>query len=110
MANDVMIDRVLAQILYAPETHNQDTWAKEDECGTTRCVAGWAVYFSDDYFIQKYEWQTSGQPVRVSDGSTVLWSEAGADVLGIDLAQADYLFFETNNEQAVDFLKELKNN
>lgn len=32
-----------------PDLHNQNYYAARGECGTTRCVAGWATYLSGTY-------------------------------------------------------------
>lgn len=112
MANDFIIDQVLAQILMFPETHNQDGWETQESCGTTRCVAGWAVHFSEDYdIVNLARFGGNAYPVRkgAPEYDYSFWSSAGADVLGLSEYEAEYLFFECDNEQAVEFLKDLKN-
>ena len=108
MANDFIIDKILAQVLMFPETHDQDMFMDTAaQCGTTFCVAGWAVHFSDEYEI--IETGNTGYPVRKRDHVELLWSESGQDILGITEDQANHLFFETNNEEAISYLKDLKN-
>ncbi len=43
--NRELFQKIHDQITGHPETHNQDSW--ESLCGTTRCVAGWAVHFTN---------------------------------------------------------------
>jgi hypothetical protein len=41
MPNQELFKKIHDQIEEYPETHNQSSWG----CGTTKCVAGWAVHF-----------------------------------------------------------------
>lgn len=50
--NIPLFRKIHAQIESFPESHNQGSW----ECGTSRCVAGWAVHL------------TTGQPVYATIG------------------------------------------
>lgn len=38
--------KVLAQITSEPDTHDQYVWETVTSCGTSRCVAGWALHFA----------------------------------------------------------------
>lgn len=44
--NRELFQKIHDQITMEPETHWQGTW--ESDCGSTRCVAGWAIHFATD--------------------------------------------------------------
>jgi len=54
MPNRELFQKIHEQISAHPDTHYQGSW--ETGCGTTRCVAGWAIHL------------TTGAPVFGSDG------------------------------------------
>lgn len=90
--NQDLFQRVYDQITSEPETHDQCDWEGRDECGTTRCVGGWAIHFTN--------------PGRGVDdaafalGFTMI-SQYARHLLGLDETQAQTLFYYVNNEQAV---------
>lgn len=58
----------------------------EVTCGTTQCVAGWAVAISDkEKFVKNVNNDTTG----------LNWTEDGRDALGITGDEADWLFWNT---------------
>jgi hypothetical protein len=59
MANIEKLEAVLGQIKAHPEQHNQREWAERNECGTSYCLAGWAV---------------------VLEGHEILWDEVAEGV------------------------------
>src|SRR6476619_3512263 len=100
MANTFVAHQVLAQVMMFPETHDQQTWVgdedafdEESQCGTTMCLAGWAVHFSDQFNIEKVPCTclnptctyNSVVAVSVKTGLPEVWEVAGAEALGIDL-------------------------
>lgn len=88
------IDRVFTGY---PEQHDQGSW--ESVCGTTRCVAGWAIYIA-----------TGGQPLYNTDAYRrlcrelgipgALPSELGAALLNLNARDAGILFYDTTNLEA----------
>ena len=82
---------VLDQITTYPETHDQRDWV--GDCGTTACVAGWALMFQLGYL----PW-----------GSWEILVEAQR-LLGLSDYDAVRLFHFTSNEQARLALKFLTN-
>jgi hypothetical protein len=60
----LMRKRVLAQIENEPGSFDMDSWEEglydEDgkQCGTTRCIAGWAVYFAEKDGRRTLVWDT----------------------------------------------------
>ena len=118
MFNSFVADQILGQILAFPETHDQNNWENTNECGTTRCIAGWAIHFSDQFEVETREQDCScgcgaprlrTSPVRKSDGSVVDWVSAGAEILGIDNVSAEILFHTFDDESAIQKLKMLAN-
>lgn len=93
-----------------PQNWDQDTWNTfgsfrgqlaqntnnmEDACGSTACIAGWAVRFTpfDDEILNKI----LNQARRFIDGSLDpdVWSAAGRYALGLDGDLAYALFYST---------------
>jgi len=95
MANKELFRKVYEQITQNPETHDQGDW--ENECGTTRCGAGWALHFHRPN-------QSIFKTMRevVNTGSIDV---AARRVLGLNKSEADYLFYEASNEEAVEFIR-----
>lgn len=115
---------ILGYITEHPERHDQSQWADIDDtiktaeevnaCGTTGCVAGYSVLFSND---PRFEYETnetrtgtyvSIQPklVKFPDylGSNGAWFEAGKENLGLNEMDAKKLFYKTTNEEAREAL------
>ncbi len=47
--NTELFKKIHKQITEHPEAHDQGSWeGKRPACGTTRCVAGWALHFATD--------------------------------------------------------------
>lgn len=82
-----LLRKILDHIDAHPEEHDQETW--ESACGTTRCVAGWALHFD-------------GQKVR-ADGSI---PRRAREVLGLTVSESEALFFDTCTPSAFDLAVE----
>lgn len=104
-----LAQKILDQITAHPETHSQDTWRSEDgECGTTYCIAGWAVALNAEL----------GEPLLSGDAVTrarlarelgtpvTHWGALGRELLGLDDEVAEDLFF-SDTEDAPRILAEL---
>lgn len=111
--NTAMFRRIHDQITAHPETHDQGVF--ESRCGTTRCIAGWAIHFaavdradgSDQYGmpykINKY-WQAKGEDnLPLYD----ITETTAADILGMPFDAAHGLFYTMDDELAVDYVAEL---
>ena len=83
---------VLDQIVTYPETHDQRNWV--GDCGTTACVAGWALLFQRGYIPIGSPWDVMEEAMEL-----------------LDLAPYDAmrLFHYTTEEQARLALKFLVN-
>ena len=116
MPNTELFAKIRDMIREHPEQHDQSAWESQpvDECGTTRCVAGWAVYLE------------AGAPLLTSDSGVYLTPEVEAlglrlglvrggfeddldmipviaqRLLGLDDRQAHQLFYRMNNQQALE--------
>lgn len=110
--------KILDQIESKPLTFDMQAWVanQEDivdwrtgdftgECGTTRCVAGWAVHFVAE---GPEDALTTRTRVRREAGlPSASWMIVGAHLLGLDARQAEYLFLEADERQAIAELKDI---
>lgn len=70
-----LLRAVREQIIEHPEEHNQRHWGAETDCGTTYCVAGWALALND----HPMEWTPRG-----GEGTIIAYAaEGGTDVATI---------------------------
>lgn len=89
-APDVLARRIWDHISDHPQTHNQSNWVTYTPgCGTTRCVAGWAVYL------------TTGEDLTVGAS----YMEAGQQLLGLSDLDTHRLFLHASNRGAVRALE-----
>lgn len=108
--NRAMFARIAAQIGDHPETHDQTEWELSpeeradlldlpvEECGTTRCVAGWALHFwgvdhglGDKPLFEVCSAYLEEHP-EVRGGGLSWYTEAAAHLLGLGPANAAVLF------------------
>lgn len=104
-----LAQRILDQITAHPETHDQGAWRSENgACGTTYCIAGWAVALN----VEPGEVHLPDETVtrfRLARELTTWdteWSVLGRELLGLDQEAADDLFF-SDTEDAPRILGEL---
>lgn len=93
---------VLKQIETDPGSYNQHIWASKlsafrqrergTTCGTSMCVAGWAVQISDPLSSPQFIGDTRTSVVQLHDGTVTEYRDAGRKALGLDQRQAAYLF------------------
>lgn len=103
-----LAQKILDQITEHPETHDQDTWVNSSgECGTTYCIAGWAVA------LNALESDSSPRldvtRARLSRELSIrfpTWSLLAEELLGLGDAEAEELFF-ADTEEAPAKLAEL---
>lgn len=93
-----LAQKILDQITAHPETHDQGSWV--DVCGTTYCIAGWAVALNalpgDNETLQ------AGRRAMARELNTVTdWEALGRKLLGLDEDAADALFFSDTQEAPV---------
>jgi len=97
---DLMIE-IRNQITNHPETHNQKSWGSRTDCGTTHCIAGWAIVLSG----VELHWQDCGDAVEVdcTAGGRCPGRVAG-DLLGLDWGEWGQLFYEDYSDDALELL------
>lgn len=94
---------VYEHIIASPELHKQRYFGETTACGTAHCIAGWAVELDADTDIQwlgidgysAMSWfvTVDGQRVRIEDRA--------AQLLGINLAAAEKLFYDMGEKSAL---------
>lgn len=99
---DLMV-KIREQITKHPETHDQETWGRKTECGTTHCIAGWTGALSGG----ELEWFTGDYAAIL-----VLIDRRGPEyfaqkALGLTLPEADKLFYCGDNAKALVLLDEM---
>jgi hypothetical protein len=75
------------------------------ECGTTRCIAGWAVHFASN--PGEGAWETRVRLADELDLAGPSWMRVGARLLGLDEHDADALFLQYGEAEAVEALRKL---
>lgn len=119
---DLML-QVREQISREPETHSQGVWASRNDCGTTACVAGWAVILSGT----PMDWRAIPTTTLVHDEEWVAWlvthpaddqepalcwtagegdhiRSVAEELLGLTPQEADALFYTARNGAALRLL------
>lgn len=101
MRNLKLISDVLNNIKENPDHHWQAEWGVKTECGTTHCVAGWACEMSGHPLawdgLCASDYTVSGLHVPV----------LAQELMGLTDDEANRLFFETNEQEAVELLEKI---
>lgn len=98
---------ILDKIRAEPELHDQTSFLHRTECGTTRCIAGWAAFLHDDYARRIPRFTTDFTGVN-PDGILVHVAETvGRKSLELSVDDMLRLFYQTTNAQAVHALEYL---
>lgn len=106
MENKELGRLVLRQVTEFPESFDMGDWAGSNACGTTACIAGWAMFFSG-YEVNRYSCF-----IR-PDGSMVTDDEAeGRGLLGLSqeelyVSDEDDGLFYIDKDEAIRRLAEL---
>lgn len=103
--------RVLDQIDADPKSWDQSEWYREEGCGTVACFAGWAVKFGG-YDIALSEEQPALFGIPAHRFGRYVHGVAGrrsfpyvaAEILRIDIEQADDLFDGSNTRENLGLL------
>lgn len=85
---------ILNIIKVHPELHDQTEWEAYSDCGTTRCIAGWAQWLHEGRVV---DCDNSYDPNDVVN--------AARRYLDISEDDADWLFYSTNDALAVRALE-----
>lgn len=93
---------VLDYIVMHPEQHSQETWCTDFEnptsCGTTMCIAGTTLFLEDPRML-----------VSRHHRGNATYSEAASDLLGLNEEEGDAIFYDMNNQRALDKLIKVAN-
>lgn len=102
--NTAMFREIADVIELNPHRHHQPSWSSADvrdsviklptgtktvSCGTTQCVAGWAVALDEE----NYGINHVGAAFNYTTNTRSNFTEAGADILGLSETEANRLFF-----------------
>lgn len=94
---------ILDKIHEHPEQHNQNVWGERTDCGTTLCVAGWSVVLKG-----QDQWLTYTEPDGSKTEELVCATYEKAQYnLGLTSDEAINLFYNSENEEAVQKLKHI---
>lgn len=104
--------KIYAQIVDNPKTHDQSWYSIETDCGTTYCIAGWAVKLAHPDYQFRYVTSSLGltaNEVVTTDGESEFIFVIAMGDLGLDHAEHEYLFDETTTrESCLAFLEALR--
>ncbi|MFF8831322.1 hypothetical protein [Streptomyces sp. NPDC015131] len=101
--NRELFQKIHDQITMHPQTHDQGGWdSGPDICGTTRCVAGWAMHFLNP----NQRTDTTARELALAAGvfeddnlitTSVAYEVGGAKALGLTDSEAGDLFYSADN-------------
>lgn len=87
--NIPLFQKILDKITEAPASYDQGTWMDQSDeapCGSTGCIAGWAVVLSGRMTAEEVESLT----LTLCDQRQML--DMGREVLGLTFGEATHLF------------------
>jgi len=108
MLNTDLMIQVRNQITMDPQSHYQSAWENLDGpawCGTTRCMAGWAIHLATGRTVQDV--CNYGEGLQGARDDWTHPADLGAELLGLDDNEAAALFYELDNKEALAVLDEL---
>jgi hypothetical protein len=92
-----------------PSAHDQMYWVRSRTCGTTMCIAGWAVHLAGKHefkFDYSHDGSLTVDYVRTPEGHSLV-PDVAADLLGLDEDESYRIFWTQDNEAAMGMLDEL---
>lgn len=104
-----LLTRVRDHIRAHPEQHDQFYWVRKSECGTTGCIAGWAVLLNGDalepgkHFSGEHD--VSTMDYALMDNRDTI-SHFAQQLLGLSYSQREQLFL-SDNKEALEYLDDL---
>ncbi|MEU6674817.1 hypothetical protein [Streptomyces sp. NPDC046925] len=102
---DLLIE-IREQITAHPETHDQLSWGRKSDCGTTYCIAGWAAVLTDASFIWSHDDDEDDKIATLIDDHEAP-DQYAARVMGLEYDDAARLFYTLENEAALSRLDAL---
>ncbi len=102
--NRELFQKIHQQITDHPETHHQSYW--ETACGTTRCVAGWAVHLTTNApvyepggSVESLSFQTRSLAEDVlPDHAVRTVPSIARRLLGLDAEEAGRIFYASGDD------------
>lgn len=101
--NIPLFQKIHAQITRDPGSHYQGSWETVNDCGTTRCLAGWAIHFEAHGDVYKrdadgfvYGWSAQVQALIDSRDDIEDWGSVprlAQHLLGLTPDQVSRLFY-----------------
>lgn len=92
-----------------PSAHDQQYWVRYRSCGTTMCIAGWAVHLAGNHEFEVesgHDDSLTVDYVRTPQGHTLV-PEVAAELLGMNEEEMFRIFWTQDNEVAMSMLDEL---
>lgn len=111
--NIPLFQKIHAQITQDPGSHYQGSWETVNECGTTRCLAGWALHFEAHGDVYQYGggyingWSAQVRTLIDSRDGLEDWytvSQIAKHLLGLTSDQAGRLFY-ADEERAAEAVR-----
>jgi hypothetical protein len=119
MVNREMFQQIHGLLLEFPELHRQQAWEAPPEatglCGTTRCVAGWAVWAEARRLglLSRKRELTCGEVLKAvalhhgihnhgGPDPSALYEPVAARILGLTSDEAYDLFWDLDNDRVTD--------
>lgn len=102
---DLML-QVREQALSDPESHHQMGWEYPNgraSCGSTRCIAGWAIFLATGKQLYSYRGGYATAPRYNFDADPLT---LGAEALGLTMNEAKRLFLGFDDSKALGILDE----
>lgn len=91
--NQPLFQLVLDQIRMEPESHHQGSWEFTNSCGTTRCVAGWAIHIATGLGVV----EACNEYRRMQDHP----QNVAAMLLGLTDLERDDLFYDMDRDNVL---------
>jgi hypothetical protein len=106
VADIELLDKVIEHIKAYPALWDQSGWAVATACGTTHCVAGWAVHLTYPDAVPGLRDLTEDSEMFVFDGATKRYDSAAMRLLGLDATQAGSLFAAGNSLPDIEKMRD----
>jgi hypothetical protein len=107
--NIPLLREVMKTVTAYPERTDLDVWGEQTPCGTKYCIAGWAAVLSGALL----GWDRENHPwalltrVYVGVGGSTDPENAGAQLLGLTLLEANELFYAEDLDDAWGIVEDI---
>lgn len=104
--NKELLRKILNQVEETPEQWLQSSWGLKTSCGTTFCIAGWACVLSGYEPIPPSNPSTRLIEYVQKEGEIFHIQDIAGRLLHLNDDQQEELFYETDEDDAYEILKE----